>query len=87
MQQLGEKIKLKFSTSLTPSKKFHGFLNNDEFSSEHIYTALVDKPGGRFYGIRDEFFRRYEQFVCKDVLEIVKNELMEHIVKLKGMVG
>ncbi len=86
LKQLNEKIKLTFAQNMTSPKKFHDFLNSDEYNSEHIYLSLVDKPGGRFYGIKDAFFNRYEQFVCEEVLAIVKSELEEHIDKLKGMI-
>ena len=71
---------------MTSPKKFHDFLNNDEANSEHIYLSLVNKPGARFYGIKDEFFNRYEKFICEEVPEIIKNELEKHIDKLRGMV-
>ena len=86
LKQLMEKLHEKFIQSMTSPKKFHDFLSNDESSSEHMYLSLVNKPGGRFYGIKEEFFNRYEKFVCEDVPAIVKNELEEHIDKLRGMV-
>lgn len=86
LKRLIDKLLLKFTESMKSPKKYHDFLNNDEFSSEHIYKSIVDKPGGRFYGIKDEFFSRYERFVCNDVLEIITNELINHIDQLKGMV-
>ena len=87
INQLADKIKLKFAHSMTSPKKYHDFLNSDEYNSEHIYVSLVDKPGGRFYGIKEEFFNRYENFVCKEVLDIIKSELDEHVFQLKFMMN
>ena len=86
LRKIIEKLQLQFIESMKSPKKYHDFLSADEYGSEHIYLALVDKPGGRFYGIKDEFFNRYEKFVCEDVLKIVKGELEEHIENLRGMV-
>ena len=86
LNQLKNKLYEKFNQSMTSPKKFHDFLSNDEANSEHIYSSLVNKPGARFYGIKDEFFSRYENFICVEVPEIVKNELEKHIDKLRGMV-
>ena len=86
LMQLLEKLRSRFDQYMTSPKKYHNFLNNDESNSEHIYLSLVDRPGGRFYGIKNDFLNRYEQFVCVEVLETVKNELEEHIDKLRGMI-
>ena len=86
LNQLKNKLYDKFNQSMTSPKKFHAFLSNDESNSEHIYLSLVNKPSSRFYGIKEEFLNRYENFVCEEVPEIVKNELEKHIDKLKGMV-
>ena len=86
LNQLKEKLFDRFVQYMTTPKKYHNFLSNDEYGSEHIYLSLVDKPGGRFYGIKDEFLNRYEHFVCNEVLETVKSELEEHIDKLRGMI-
>lgn len=86
LKQLLKKFFDKFNEAMTSPKKYHDFLTSDESGSEHIYLSLVNKPGGRFFGIKEEFFGRYEQFVCKDVLRIMKTELEDHIEKLRGMV-
>ena len=86
LNQLKEKIYAKFIQYMTSPKKYHNFLSSDESGSEHIYSSLVDKPGGRFYGVKEEFINRYDQFVCIEVLSTVKNELEEHIEKLRGMI-
>ena len=86
VKQLIEKFKQRYAVSMTSPKKFHNFLTTDEYSSEHIYKALVDKPGGRFYGIKEEFIDRYENFICREVLEIMTGELESHIERLKGMI-
>ena len=72
--------------AMTSPKKFHGFLSNDEFNSEHIYLSLVNRPGGRFYGIKEEFFNRYEKFIMEDTLKIISNELEHHAKQLKDMI-
>ena len=84
--QLAEKIKEKFLQLMTSPKKYHNFLNSDEYNSEHIYKALVDRPGGRFYGIKKDFLNSYEKFICEEVLTIIKKELNDHIDKLRGMI-
>ena len=86
VKNLYEKFYLQFLESMKSPKKYHDFLNSDEYNSEHIYLSLVDKPGGRFYGIKEDFFNRYEHFICKEVLEIVTDELEDHIDNLRGMI-
>ena len=86
LEQLKNKLSARYAQYMTTPKKYHKFLNSDESGSEHIYLSLVDKPGGRFYGIKDEFIDRYEKFICDEVLETIKNELEEHIDKLRGMI-
>ena len=86
LKQLLERLHDKFIQTMTTPKKYHDFLSNDESGSEHIYLSLVNKPGGRYHGIKEEFFNRYEQFVCVEVPTMVKNELEKHIDKLRGMV-
>ena len=86
LEQLKEKLFARFIQYMVSPKKYHKFLNNDESGSEHIYLSLVDKPGGRFYGIKDEFLERYESFVCDEVPATIKEELEKHIDKLRGMI-
>ncbi len=86
VKQLLEKIYNKFNEAMTSPKKYHDFLSNDESAGEHIYLSLVNKPGGRFFGIKEVYFERYEKFVCEDILKIISKELEQHIEKLRGMV-
>ena len=87
VKQLTEKIKQKFAQVMMSPKKYHDFLTTDEYNSEHIYKSLVEKSGGRFYGIKDDYFKIYEKFVCKDVSDIIKAELDEHVFQLKSMMN
>ncbi len=83
--RLFEKLKNAFTEGMQTPKKFRGFLNPDEYNSEHIYKSLV-RRGGRFSGISEEFLEEYEKFVSRTAREIVTSELEVHTRKLKEMI-
>ena len=83
---LKEKIKRRFFEYMRTPKKYQVFMSTDEQRNERIYQAVIEKPGGRFYGIKSEYIKRYDDFIRKELMGIIKDEAANRISKMEGLV-
>ncbi|MBR1580874.1 MAG: hypothetical protein IJ668_10370 [Selenomonadaceae bacterium] len=82
---LKEKIKARFFEYMRTPKKYQVFMSTDEQRNERIYQAVIEKPGGRFYGIKTVYLKRYEEFIRKELMDIIKDEAMRQIRQMEGL--
>ena len=83
---LKEKIRQRFFEFMRTPKKYQVFMSTDEQRNERIYQEVIEKPGGRFYGIKTVYLKRYEEFIRKELIGIIKEEAARQIRKMEGLI-
>lgn len=83
---LKDKIKKRFFDYMRTPPRYQVFMSTDEQRNERIYQAVIEKPGGRFYGIKKEYLKRYEQFIRHELMDIIRDEAAHQIKKMEGMI-
>lgn len=82
---LKDKIKKRFFEYMRTPKKYQVFMTTDEQRNERIYHSVIEKPGGRFYGIKSVYLKRYEEFIRKELMDIIREEAAVQIRKMEGL--
>ena len=83
---LKAKIKTRFFEYMKTPKQYQVFMSTDEQRNERIYKSVIEKPGGRFYGIKSTYIARYEDFIRKELMGIIKDEAMSRIRLMEGLI-